>query len=200
MQELTLEEQATNAATLNHILTVQRFMHLFVKELLDRALVHDQSKLRTPEVEMFAEWTPKLAASTYGSEEYEGFRKAMGPALAHHYAKNRHHPEHFKLVENHETAQLTLDIAAFKVCRECPEGVKERLVKRLENDLTAAESSVNGMNALDLLEMFADWKAATMRHNDGNILHSLEANQKRFGISPQLANILANTIQMFESV
>lgn len=93
--KLSLEEQATNAQTLQHIQRVQHYLHRFAKELLDRAEKHDQSKLGSPEVELFTEFTPKLAGSTYGSPEYEGFRKAMGPALAHHYAACRHHPEHF---------------------------------------------------------------------------------------------------------
>jgi len=69
---------------------------VFVRDLLRRGEEHDQSKLESPEVEMVTEYTDKLAKSTYGSSEYEGFRKAMGPALLHHYAKNSHHPEHFK--------------------------------------------------------------------------------------------------------
>ncbi len=43
---------------------------------------------------MFDEYTPKLAASTYGSDEYKAFLAAMKPALDHHYAANSgHHPE-----------------------------------------------------------------------------------------------------------
>jgi len=153
MKSLTLEEQATNAATLHHIGVVQSIIHKVVKELLDRADIHDQSKLESPEVELFTEWTPKLASSTYGSSEYESFRKAMAPALAHHYAKNRHHPEHFK-------------------------------------------NGVNDMSLVDLIEMFCDWKAATMRHNDGNIRKSIEHNANRFGLSPQLVKILENTVDV----
>lgn len=57
------------------------------------------------------------------------------------------------------------------------------------------KAGINGMNLLDLLEMLCDWKAATMRHADGDIRRSLEINRRRFEISPQLAQILANTIQ-----
>lgn len=153
--DLTLEQQATNAATLHHIGTVQRLIHLFIRELLSRADVHDQSKLASPEVELFAEWTPKLAGCTYGSAEYESYRKALGPALDHHYAKNRHHPEHFK-------------------------------------------NGINDMSLIDLVEMFCDWKAATMRHDDGNIRKSIEHNANRFGMSPQLVKILENTVNDLE--
>lgn len=94
--ELSLEEQATNYQTMKHIRLVGRLLHMIATDLMRRADAHDQSKLERPEVSMFTEFTPKLAASTYGSPEYEAFRKAMGPALAHHYANNDHHPEHFK--------------------------------------------------------------------------------------------------------
>lgn len=93
---LTIEEQATNYQTMKHIRLVGRLLHMVATQLMDRADIHDQSKLEQPEVGMFTEFTSKLAKSTYGSPEYEEFRKAMGPALAHHYANNDHHPEHFK--------------------------------------------------------------------------------------------------------
>ena len=57
------------------------------------------------------------------------------------------------------------------------------------------ESGVNGMTLLDVLEMLADWKAATMRHADGDIQESLRINKDRFGISEQLFEILKNTVE-----
>jgi hypothetical protein len=152
---LSAAERATNYATMRHIEKVRQFLTLFVKELLDRANEHDQSKLGPPEVGPFTEFTPRLAASTYGSPEYEEFRRQLKPALDHHYAKNRHHPEHFK-------------------------------------------EGVNDMNLLDLVEMLCDWKAATLRHNDGNIRKSIEINGNRFGLSPQLVRILENTADLFD--
>lgn len=79
--------------TLRHIETVRNHLNACVRELLARAEQHDQSKLQSPEREMFDEYTPLLRASTYGSEEYKGFLKGMSTALAHHYANNPHHPE-----------------------------------------------------------------------------------------------------------
>jgi len=55
------------------------------------------------------------------------------------------------------------------------------------------ENGVNGMSLIDLIEMLADWKAASLRHADGDILKSLEINKKRFGMSDQLAQIFENT-------
>jgi len=52
---------------------------------------------------------------------------------------------------------------------------------------------VNGMTLLDVVEMFCDWKAATMRHDDGNLGKSIIQNQVRFNLSPQLASIFENT-------
>jgi hypothetical protein len=57
------------------------------------------------------------------------------------------------------------------------------------------ENGIDGMTLIDVLEMLCDWKAATERHADGDIMRSLEVNRERFGISDQLANILANTVR-----
>jgi hypothetical protein len=56
------------------------------------------------------------------------------------------------------------------------------------------ENGVDGMNLLDLVEMFMDWKAATERTKDGNISKSIEYNKARFKMSDQLVSIFKNTI------
>lgn len=155
-EKLTLEQKAVNFDTSEHIHQVQGLLLCMAKEILDRAMAHDRSKLESPEVEMFTEFTSKLATLTYGSDEYKATVKEMGPALAHHYEKNRHHPEHFG-------------------------------------------GGVNAMNLLDVLEMFCDWKAASMRHNDGSIRKSIEVNRNRFGLSPQLVLILENSVELVEA-
>ena len=94
--ELTLEEQAPNFQTLKHIMRVRDVLNHFASMLMERVMIHDRSKLERPEVELFTEFTPKLAGCTYGSDEYKSYLDAMRPALQHHYAKNRHHPEHWK--------------------------------------------------------------------------------------------------------
>lgn len=81
--------------TYEHITVVRRLLTACVKELLDRANGHDASKLLDPELATFDEYTPKLKHSTFGSDEYKGFLVGMGEGLQHHYAENRHHPEHF---------------------------------------------------------------------------------------------------------
>jgi len=58
-------------------------------------------------------------------------------------------------------------------------------------------SGVTGMTLVDLIEMLADWKAATEREADGDLARSLEIQQQRYGIDDQLAQILANTAAWF---
>ena len=138
-----------------HIELVRKFIRLFTDKLTTRGVDHDRLKLKSPEVEIFTEFTPKLAETTYGSDEYKEFLEQMKPALEHHYANYRHHPEHFV-------------------------------------------DGVNDMNLIDLVEMICDWKASTLRHNDGNLLKSIEINAQRFGMSEQLTQILVNTAKLFD--
>lgn len=135
--------------TWQHIHTVQILMSEVVADLTGRALDHDQSKLVSPEVEVFDRVTPKLHGLTYGSDEYKASLAEMGEGLAHHYAMNSHHPEHW--------------------------------------------GSYRGMNLLDVIEMLADWKAATLRHADGDLARSIDINAERFGMSDEFANLLRKT-------
>jgi hypothetical protein len=56
-------------------------------------------------------------------------------------------------------------------------------------------NGINDMSLLSILEMLCDWKGASERTKQGSIAQSLEVNAKRFGIDPQLASILANTVR-----
>jgi hypothetical protein len=142
--------------TLRHMEAVRNFIGLCIKELLHRAEQHDQTKLESPEREIFEEHTAQLRGTTFGSDDYKRILSEMKPALDHHYAQNRHHPEHFK------------------------DGVKD-------------------MNLIDILEMLCDWKASSMRHNDGNLLKSIESQQGRFHYSDDLRQILENTAHWIDS-
>jgi len=59
------------------------------------------------------------------------------------------------------------------------------------------ENGISDMTLVDLIEMICDWKAATLRHDDGDIIKSIEINQKRFGYSDELKNIFINTVILF---
>lgn len=150
-----MSKYETMCDTYKHKQLVNKFINIVVSKLTERGINHDNSKLEEFEADTFTEFTPKLASSTYGSDEYKQFLKEMKPALDHHYANNAHHPEHY------------------------PNGIKD-------------------MTLIDLMEMICDWKASTLRHNDGNILISIDKNQERFGYSQELAQIFKNTVKMFE--
>jgi hypothetical protein len=141
----------STADTLLHIKRVNCLLLRCVKTLLNRAAVHDNSKLEEPEKSEFDRLTPKLKELTYGSLEYKDSLKELQGALQHHYEHNSHHPEYYG-------------------------------------------NGVAGMDLFDIIEMLMDWKAATERTKDGDILKSIELNRDRFKLSPQLVEILTNTV------
>lgn len=145
------EPYDSTADTKEHIRRVRWHMRRMAENLYARAYAHDRSKLESPEKEVFDAVTPRLRELAYGSDEYKACLVEMGEALAHHYAANSHHPEHY------------------------PDGI-------------------DGMSLLDLVEMAADWKAASERHAGGSMAASLEINRKRFGMSDQLAAVFRNTL------
>lgn len=93
---MAIQSSRSVKETLEHKRLVSHYILLVVKELLDRAERHDDSKMEPGEIEYFDELTPMLKSVTYGSDEYKAFLDKLRPALAHHYSLNRHHPEHYK--------------------------------------------------------------------------------------------------------
>lgn len=81
--------------TIKHIERVRYYLRIITDKLTTRGVMHDRTKLESPEVEMFTEFTPRLAETKYGSDEYQECLNGLKPALEHHYANSRHHPEHF---------------------------------------------------------------------------------------------------------
>lgn len=140
--------------TYAHIAEVRDRLICVAMDILDRANVHDNSKLSEPEVSVFNEYTPKLKDSTYGSDEYKTFLAGMGRGLRHHYLHNDHHPEHH-------------------------------------------ENGVRDMDLVQVTEMLADWKAATLRHADGDLRRSIEQNAERFGYGDEFTRLLLNTAERF---
>jgi len=82
--------------TYKHKADVSAEMSKVICELVERSNQHDNSKLESPEVEIFDEFSPKLKELKYGSDEYNECRTHMKVALDHHYANNPHHPEFHK--------------------------------------------------------------------------------------------------------
>jgi hypothetical protein len=77
------------------------------------------------------------------------------------------------------------------------EGLKHHYEHKRHHQEFFGENGVNGMTLVDLIEMLADWKAATERHDDGDLARSLEIQQERFDLSDQLVAILWNTAKHF---
>jgi hypothetical protein len=154
-QEHILTVAECQVETQKHIEAVRKYIRFMIDKIEMRGVKHDASKLESPEVEVFAEYTPKLNSTPFGSEEYYNNLTEMKPALEHHYASNRHHPEHFV-------------------------------------------NGINDMTLIDIIEMFCDWKASTLRHNDGNLLKSIETNAERFKVDEQLKRIFINTARMLD--
>lgn len=59
-------------------------------------------------------------------------------------------------------------------------------------------NGIAGMSLLDLIECVCDWKAATERVKEGSMAQSLPINIARFGIDPQLAAVIENTVRELE--
>lgn len=59
-------------------------------------------------------------------------------------------------------------------------------------------NGINDMTLMDLVEMLADWKAASERHENGDVARSLDIQKGRFGISDQLHQVLHNTVEYLD--
>lgn len=150
-----MTEAECRVDTIKHIEKVRYYIRMITDKLTTRGVNHDKTKLESPEVELFTEYTPRLASTQYGSEEYKESLAGLKPALDHHYANSRHHPEHFN-------------------------------------------KGISDMNLVDIVEMLCDWKAASERQRDGNLLKSIEQNAQRFGYDDQLKQIFLNTAKLFD--
>lgn len=54
---------------------------------------------------------------------------------------------------------------------------------------------IEDMDLVQITEMLADWKAASLRHHDGSMRKSLIEQKERFGYGPELDRLLWNTAQ-----
>lgn len=78
-----------------HIARVSSLLMECCQNLMQRAAVHDKSKLEEPEKSGFDRCGTKLADIKYGSPEYTAtIQTELKETIAHHYAHNRHHPEY----------------------------------------------------------------------------------------------------------
>jgi hypothetical protein len=142
------------ADTKAHMEHVRKLTKKLANMVIERGENHDSSKLEDPEFLAFVN-ADRLSDITYGSALDNQQMEGLKPALEHHYATNRHHPQHY------------------------PNGVA-------------------GMNLVDVIELLCDWYSSAKRHNDGNLLKTIDLNAERFDIDPQLTSILRNTVELLE--
>lgn len=81
--------------TLEHIRNVQTKIVAVIGSLVGRMIVHDQSKLESPEKEVYDKYSPLLRTTEYNSDEYKNFLKEMKVGIDHHYSVSPHHPEYY---------------------------------------------------------------------------------------------------------
>jgi hypothetical protein len=55
------------------------------------------------------------------------------------------------------------------------------------------EQGVADMDLVQVIEMLADWKAATLRHADGDLDRSISQNAERFDYGSEFERLLRNT-------
>jgi hypothetical protein len=54
---------------------------------------------------------------------------------------------------------------------------------------------IDDMSLVHLIEMLADWKAATLRHADGDLRRSIQQNAERFGYGSDIEGLLVRTAE-----
>jgi len=123
--------------TYEHIQKAQEYLDDAITDLLGRRARHDQSKLVPPELDMFNEFTPRLADAEYGTEEYKAVLREMQATggLDHHYDTNDHHPEYFeKGIEGMDLLQVLEMLCDWKAAGERPGGIpiRESIQRNLE--------------------------------------------------------------------
>lgn len=83
------------AETTAHIEQVRKLCDAAARDLAERGRAHDASKFLPVERDVFEANTHQRDSVAFGSAAYYAHLAHVKPALDHHYAMNRHHPEHF---------------------------------------------------------------------------------------------------------
>jgi hypothetical protein len=59
------------------------------------------------------------------------------------------------------------------------------------------DNGIADMDLVQVMEMLADWKAATLRRADGDLRKGIEFNAERFGYGEEFKRLLKNTAEHF---
>ena len=175
---------------------------LFSKK--DLLLVYDKSYHLEP---VPRELTPEEKATNY--ETYEHINKVMVyiEQMKNELAKRQFSHDRSKLEDpevemftrlTHKLKGITYGSQEYKDCLAEMGPALENHYESNRHHPQFYALGVDDMTLVDVLEMLCDWYASCQRHADGNIYKSIEINTERFGLSDQLANILRNTVRLFD--
>lgn len=116
-------------------------------------------------------------------------------AIIHDWSK-------FRKVESQEFAKVVLKLKhttyGSDEYRSLLRAIKPAIDAHYKANTHHPEHWADGMGSMDLIdlvEMAFDWKVASKRHTDGDVMRSIEQNAERFGYGPLLARILKNTLE-----
>lgn len=87
-----------------------------------------------------------------------------------------------------------------KEYEECKNSITDTIQHHYEYNRHHPEHFENGiddMSIVDLVEMLCDWKAASKKNKKGSLEKSINVCCEKYNISPQLKNILINSIPFF---
>jgi len=85
--------------TYAHVNRVSELLGEAAIELIKRGARHDRSKFEPVELDplqRMQDLIDKEGQAPYGTDEYRRRTALLGEMLAHHYAHNTHHPEHYR--------------------------------------------------------------------------------------------------------
>jgi hypothetical protein len=82
-------------STLKHKSLLMAYLLRFCAKLIWRGVIHDYSKFTLFEGRSYGKYLPEFKKAKYGTKEYDAILVKFQPAIDHHYARNRHHPQHY---------------------------------------------------------------------------------------------------------
>lgn len=81
-------------------------------------------------------------------------------------------------------SEVTYESPEYRECLEKMNGALQHHYAQYRHHPEHFDHGINDMNLIDIVEMFCDWKAASERQLDGNLLKSIEKNADRFNMDP----------------
>lgn len=117
---------------------------------------------------------------------------------AHTHDKSKYETIEFEAF-NKYSDELSKSVFGSKEYNEAKQKLGKALEHHYKNNRHHPEhfeNQINDMNLVDIIEMFLDWIASSVRSKKGNINESIEVGKKKYNIGDQLINIFVNTLEI----